>query len=115
MQAEKIFKEFRNSGYKISNTGIVMNKRGKILKPYTNGQKEYLKVCLRINFKSKYFYIHRLVAELFIKNDYLNTAEQVDHLNKDKTNNHVSNLEIVTNAENLYRKYNGYNKTQLAF
>lgn len=51
---------------------------------------------------------HRLVVEQAIGR-YLTTAEQVDHINQDKTDNRVENLQVLdasshsikTNAENL--------------
>jgi hypothetical protein len=48
--------------------------------------------------------IHRLVAMAFIPTD--NRSLVVDHLDGDKSNNHVDNLEWVSNKENSIRAYN---------
>ena len=102
--------------YQISNLGSVKSlygwngkeyyKRNLILKPHNNGR-DYLTVCLS-NFKTKsklrHAYIHRLVAEAFIPNPL--NLKQINHLDFDKTNNCITNLEWCTQQENLnhYRK-----------
>ena len=58
----------------------------------------YLKVTLHKNGKQKYFRIHRLVAETFIPN--VNNLPEVNHIDENKENNHVENLEWCD------RKYN---------
>ena len=77
----------------------------KVLKPRTAG-KGYLCYQLRNEYGKKNKYIHRLVAETFIPNP--NNLPQVDHIDENKTNNHVSNLRWVTNYQNL--KYYGFDK-----
>ena len=83
--------------YLVSNTGKVKGlKRNKILK---NQQGEYyLQVQLNKNGKGKTKTIHRLVAIAFIENP-LNKSE-VNHIDGNKLNNKVCNLEWVTSSEN---------------
>lgn len=60
----------------------------------------YLRV--RISYKDGSYldqYVHRLVATLFI--DKVEGKEEVNHIDANKENNHVSNLEWVSHAENM--------------
>lgn len=58
----------------------------------------YAFVCLSKNNIQKYYHVHRLVAEAFIPN--INKKPEVNHLDCNKKNNHVSNLEWCTRSEN---------------
>lgn len=48
-------------------------------------------------------WIHRLVAEAFI--GFTEERKYVNHIDGDRTNNHVSNLEICTSGENQKHAY----------
>ena len=85
-------------GYMISTDGQVKNiKTGKILKGFKN-KKGYLQVPFYKNGKRIQPYIHKLVAEAFIDNPENKT--QVNHIDGNKTNNNVNNLEWCNNREN---------------
>jgi len=71
---------------------------GKPLSPKTktNGYQE-LSLTVAVNVR-KSFYVHRLVAETWI--GPIPPKLTVNHKDGNKKNNHVDNLEIVTQAEN---------------
>lgn len=90
--------------YQVSNLGNVKSlpRRGTYSTPHilavTKDQKGYLMVGLSKNSKLTTRRVHRLVAEAFIPN--LDNLPEVNHLDENKNNNTVSNLEWCT------RKYN---------
>ena len=61
-------------------------------------KKGYLCVCLYKDKKSYVKPVHRIVAESFLPN--LNNKSQVNHIDGDKTNNRVNNLEWCDNQYN---------------
>lgn len=77
--------------YEINEDGEVRNKiTGKYIKGDINNA-GYYRVCLyKKSYKQRYFR-HRLVAELFIPNP--NNYKEINHINGDKKDNSVSNLQ----------------------
>ena len=72
---------------------IVTNKNLKIL-----CKDGYVNISLKYNELKKTFKVHRLVALAFIENP--ENKSDVNHKDKNKINNHVSNLEWMTRKEN---------------
>lgn len=90
-----------NGKYKISDNGKVRNsKNNNILKGSINNR-GYISVSLYNNItkKTKCFKVHRLVAQEFIPN-YQNYKE-VNHIDGNKLNNNVNNLEWCNRKENM--------------
>lgn len=90
------WKQFRDTPYEVSNTGLV-RRNAKILKPQKNS-KGYLRVQITNNKQRSRFFVHRMVAELFVPNP--DNKPQVNHKDGNKLNNHYTNLECVTPSEN---------------
>lgn len=108
-----------NGIYKISNMGKVINiKRSKILKPEIT-KNGYLRVKLFKNGKMKNFFVHRLVAEYFIKTNIINHELkyfQVNHKDGNKLNNNYKNLEWCSAKENtIHSLQNGLKKMKITY
>lgn len=82
-----------------------IDEQGKVFNIATNrylkgsiGENGYLYYRLSKNNKKKMYYAHRLVAEYFIDNP--NKYEVVNHIDGNKLNNNIDNLEWVSYSEN---------------
>lgn len=85
--------------YIIDSDGNIFNlKLNRLIVPNIS-KKGYYSVTLNNNSLRKYFKVHRLVALTFIPNH--NNKPQVNHIDGNKSNNNVSNLEWVTGSENV--------------
>lgn len=93
--------DFNSYGLMVSNKGNVKSTDNRIKSINDNGAGyKFASVYNQDDKKSKHFYIHRLVAELFI-GEACDVKIQVNHKDGDKRNNHVENLEWVCPKENI--------------
>lgn len=88
--------------YEVSDAGEVRNSKTGKLKKSCLTNKGYYRIELRNDTTCKHYSVHRLVAQHFIENP--ENKPQVDHIDRNRTNNHVSNLRWATASENLYNK-----------
>lgn len=94
--------------YQVSNFGRVRSLNYKHTKnvkelAYRINHKGYIDVHLSKNGKSKHLVVHRLVAKTFIPNP--NNLPQINHIDGNKQNNRIDNLEWCNNSENLKHAY----------
>lgn len=86
------------SNYELTQEGKIWSRNyNKYLKPDYSG--EYLRITLCKGGKTKRYLIHRLVATHFVSNP--DNKPCVNHIDGDKRNNHYTNLEWVTQSENV--------------
>lgn len=89
---------------RITSTGVIKNYKEKVLKPTRSGEVRndgsyYLKIGLTNDLKEiKQFHIHALVALIFIPNP--NNYSEINHIDENKHNNSMYNLEWCTRKQN---------------
>ena len=104
-----VFKKIEGyDDYLIRGNGDVYSLKGKRARKLKPGKrhknKDYLSVILYKDNKLKNYLVHRLVAQAFIPNPY--GFDTVDHIDGNKKNNCISNLQWLSRGDNA-RKYFG--------
>jgi hypothetical protein len=105
-------KRFRDTNYYVSEDGKVFRKWGdkmkqktpQMVRTYKDGKvikNKYEGMYLYQKSKGTFYLIHRLVGELYVDNP--DNLPQVDHIDNNRFNNHYTNLEWVSNEENMKR------------
>lgn len=88
---------FGKGNYYISDYGEIYNSETGMKLKNKVAKTGYEEICLHDSGKSKYFLVHRLVANAFLDG----TGEEINHKNGNKTDNRASNLEWCTHGQNL--------------
>ena len=104
MEQWKTFRKTTQSTWEVSTYGRI-KKNGKLYTPYqrggrkktkpTQGHTRYLCLSLNVPYSG---YIHKIVAATFIPNP--ENKATVNHIDGNKHNNHIDNLEWATYKEN---------------
>lgn len=126
VREQEVWKQYPDYDFiEVSNLGRVRTKDRTVT--YKNGKKYhykgrvlkqklqkngYMQVCICMNGKRVWLFVHRMVAITFIPNP--NNYPQVNHIDNDRTNNSASNLEWCTpQYNNDYRKNFGTSPAQI--
>ena len=89
------------SKYLIYNNGDVYNIKRKIFMKTRLNKDGYVRTDLRSDDKkTKTFQIHQLVAIAYLGHELGNNDIVIDHIDNDKTNNYLHNLQIITRQQN---------------
>lgn len=108
-----------NQTYEASNLGKIRRVKGLVNNNLNGGRRKvggkelsqktksngYKEVSLYIDtMKNKMMYVHRAVFFAFNPNE--DTSLQINHIDGDKSNNNICNLELCTPSENIKHSYN---------
>lgn len=94
----EVYKDIEGFPYQVSTLGNVRNQEGLVLQTYSiNSGYQALKLVSNDGIRHS-FLVHRLVGMVFLG---LDSGLVINHKDGDKQNNSLSNLEVVTQAENL--------------
>lgn len=87
----KVRKDYTNAG-----------SRERIMKPSLNGNGYFITTLVGFDKKRRCYSIHRLVWEHFGDTKRQGNL-QIDHIDNNKQNNHISNLQLLTKRENIHK------------
>lgn len=89
--------------YQVSNLGRIKNVKTKSIKVATKCKNGYLYIDLYKNNKRTKKTVHRIVAETFLDNK--DGFTDINHIDGNKLNNNVNNLEFCNRSYNLKEAY----------
>lgn len=92
-----------DSRFEISQSGIIRNVKTKHIKSQYVSDTGYYMITISKNNKSKPYRVHRLLANNFIENP--KKLKEVNHIDGNKLNNDLSNLEWVSHFGNMQHAF----------
>lgn len=110
----ELWKDIENTvNYEVSSLGRIRNKTTNYILKNRVTKTGYYQVNIKFNGDNKFknAYVHRLVAQAFLDNP--DNKPSVNHIDGNKENNSVDNLEWSTYKEQEYHKVNVLNKKNI--
>lgn len=102
-----IINDYNFSDYLISKIGVIKNKYSKILSPYLNDG------YLSISIQNKSMRSHRLIAYVYLKKPAnFDDGYAVNHIDENRLNNSLENLEWCTKEENTKKYFQKHKVTE---
>lgn len=95
------------NGYIVHDDGTVRNKDGSLKKFKTN-RKGYLFTNFYYDGRSHTHVIQRVIWQAFV--GYVPEGYEIDHIDNDRTNNRLSNLQLLTKSQNNQKSYDSGNR-----
>jgi len=89
--------------YEVSNTGLVRNKSNLKIRAQSTTHHGYHRITLWRKQEYKNSFVHRLVGDTFLPKP--NGKVEINHKDGVKKNNHVNNLEWVTQSQNALHAF----------
>lgn len=98
--------------YQVSNLGRVRSLRFNKIKIMSQKIRKdgYYEVSIYKNKKGKSFKTHQLIAMAFLDHKRCGFKKVVDHIDGDKSNNKLDNLQVVSNRVNTSKDKHKYKK-----
>lgn len=97
------WKQYLDSNYYISDTGLAFNQKTKNLIKGKITKDGYIEWCFTINGQRKSLLAHRIVYQIFIGPLQENLV--INHIDGNKQNNNINNLEQVSYSRNIFHSY----------
>lgn len=117
--SEKVLaKHYRPTGEIVYFRNLFVNRRGELFSNKTGYWRTlkptYHQGYMKFRYNKGNYQVHRIVACTFLHNNNREEKTQIDHIDGNKVNNHIFNLEWVTHSQNQKRKKGQKDKRQTA-
>lgn len=97
--------QYLNTNYYVCKDGRCANIKTKKYLNSVETSSGYLQYSLYINQQTINILVHILVFKAFYPERAIQVNEQINHKDGNKKNNHLNNLEKISNSENMYHSY----------